>query len=293
MVQKRTVSDIIADTLIYILLTSMIVVTIYPVLYILSTSISDSVLVSQNKIVLLPRGINFGAYETVFMMKTIWNAFGVSVFVLFVGTAINVTLNICAAFPLSRQHFAFRKTFMMMIIITMFFSGGMIPTYLVVDTLGLTDTIWALIIPTAISAFNVIIMRTFFETIPDSLEESVKIDGGTDFDVLINVFIPLSTPVIAVIALYYAVEQWNSFTAALIYIRKLALYPLQLVLRGLLLQNQSQAVASTADNNSDLLGATRSVQYAIIIISILPMLIIYPFLQRYFVKGIMIGALKG
>ena len=181
---------------------------------------------------------------------------------------------------------------MLMILFTMFFSGGMIPTYLVVDGLNLTDTLWGLIIPTAVSAYNVIIMRSFFENIPESLEEAVKIDGGNDLDILLKIFIPLSKPVIAVIALYYGVGHWNGFTQALIYIRDRVKFPLQVILRELLLQDKVRDMVEVSDVG-DMLGATRSIQYATIVVSIVPMLIVYPFLQKYFVKGVMIGAVKG
>lgn len=292
MIEKRTAAGIVADVLIYGILIALVCITLYPIIYIFSTSISDPVLVMKNKIFLWPRGVNIGAYKQVFQTKSIWSSYGVSIFLVIVGTFINLAMNICAAFPLSRRSFAYRRPFMMIIIFTMFFSGGMIPTYLVVDGLHLTDTIWAMIIPTAVGAFNIIIMRSFFESIPEAMEEAVKIDGGTDFTVLFKIFIPLSTPVIAVICLFYAVGHWNGFTQALIYLRDRSLFPLQVVLRELLLQNKVQELVSV-ESSADMLGATRSIQYATIIVSIVPMMIIYPFLQRYFVKGVMIGAVKG
>lgn len=292
MVEKRTAGGWVADIIIHTLLVLLVCATLYPIIYIFSTSISDPVLVMKNKVVLLPKQIDFGAYKNVLQTSSIWRGYAVSGFLLIVGTVINVIMNICAAFPLSRRSFAFRRPFMMIIIFTMFFTGGMIPTYLVVDSLGLTDTIWALIIPTAVSAYNVIIMRSFFESLPDSLEEAVKIDGGTDFTVLFKIFIPLSTPVIAVISLYYAVGHWNGFTQALIYIRNRSLFPLQVILRELLLQDKVKDLVSV-EGAADMLGATRSIQYATIIVSVIPMLIVYPFLQKYFVKGVMIGAVKG
>lgn len=292
MVEKVSVGNQISNIIIYVVLTFMMVITLYPLIYILSTSISDPVSVMKNEIILFPKGFDLGAYRAVFQNPQIWTGYRNSLFLLVVGTAINVVMNICAAFPLSRSNFHFRKPFMMMIIFTMFFNGGMIPTFLVVDSIGLTNTIWSLIIPTAVSAFNIIIMRSFFENIPMELEEAVKIDGGTDITVLMRIFLPLSTPVIAVIALYYAVGHWNGFAQAVIYIRDTGLYPLQVVLRELLLQNKLQEMVG-AEGQNDLLGATRSVQYATIMVSIIPMLIVYPFIQRYFVKGVMIGAVKG
>ncbi|MCH5353550.1 MAG: carbohydrate ABC transporter permease [Acutalibacter sp.] len=292
MIGKRKFASIAADILIYAFLFFLAVITLYPVLYIISTSISDSVSVMKNEVILIPKGINFGAYQEILKNKSIWTGYANSLFLLFFGTAINVVMNICAAFPLSRKDFCFRKGFMLMIVFTMFFSGGMIPTYLVVDALHLTNSLWGLIIPTAVNAFNIIIMRSFFEGIPDSLAEAVKIDGGTDLNVLFQIYIPLSMPVIAVIALYYGVAHWNGFTQALIYIRNRELYPLQIILRELLLQNKAKDMVPSSDV-SDMLGATRSIQYATIVVSIVPMLILYPFLQKYFVKGMTLGAVKG
>lgn len=292
MVEKRGAATVFVDTIIYAILLFMVVITLYPIIYIFSTSVSDPVSVMKNEVFLLPKGWHLGAYKQVFKDGSIWTGYRNSLFLLVVGTTINVVMNICAAFPLSRRKFCFRRGFMLMIVFTMFFSGGMIPTYLVVDGLHLTDTLWGLIIPTAVNAFNIIIMRSFFETIPDSLEEAVKIDGGNDLNVLFQIFIPLSAPSIAVIALYYGVAHWNGFTQALIYIRNRELYPLQVILRELLLQNKIKDLIEVSDVG-DMLGATRSIQYATIVASIIPMLIIYPFLQRYFVKGVMIGAVKG
>ncbi|MCL2035234.1 MAG: carbohydrate ABC transporter permease [Oscillospiraceae bacterium] len=282
-----------ADACIYLIMFFTIVVTLYPVIYILSNSVSDMTAVMRNKVVLFPIGFDLSAYKNVLSNKFIWTGYRNSTFLLFVGTFINVIMTICAAFPLSRTHFHFRKFFMIMIIFTMFFSGGMIPTFVIVDMLRLTDTIWSMVIPTAVSAINVIIMKSFFESIPASLEEAMKIDGGTDFTVLFKLILPLSKPVLAVISLYYGVAHWNGFTSALIYIRTRSLFPLQVILREMLLQNKLQEMITVDAAAADALGATRSIQYATIIVSIIPMLIIYPFLQKYFVKGVMIGAVKG
>ena len=292
MVHKRSAGSMAADIIIYAILLFLVVITLYPVIYVFSTSISNPVSVMKNEVFLLPKGFDLGAYKQVFKNNSIWTGYLNSIFLLFVDTTINVIMNICAAFPLSRKKFCFRRGFMLMIVFTMFFSGGMIPTYLVVDSLHLTNSLFGLVIASAVSAFNIIIMRSFFESIPDSLEEAVKIDGGNDLNVLLQIFIPLSKPVIAVIALYYGVGHWNGFTQALIYIRDRNLYPLQLILRELLLQNAVKDMVAASDVG-DLLGATRSIQYATIVVSIIPMLLIYPFLQRYFVKGVMIGAVKG
>ncbi len=292
MVQKGKIVTVIIDVIIYTLLSCLVVITLYPMVYIFSTSISNPVSVMKNEVFLLPKGFNLGAYKNVFKNDAIWSGYLNSIILLIGGTFINVIMNICAAFPLSRSRFCFRRGFMLMIIFTMFFSGGMIPTYLVVDGLHLTNSLWGLVIPSAVSAFNIIIMRSFFESIPDSLEDAVRIDGGNDLDVLFRIFLPLSKPSIAVIALYYGVGHWNGFTSALIYIRDRALFPLQVILRELLLQNKVKDMVEITDVG-DMLGATRSIQYATIVVSVVPMLMIYPFIQRYFVKGVMVGAVKG
>lgn len=278
------------DVVNYTMLAILCIVTIYPVIYVFSVSVSDPMAVMQNKVTIMPIGFNLNAYKEIFKNNAIWMSYLNTIYYTIVGTIINVFMTVIGAYPLSRKKFWGRNYFMFFIAFTMFFSGGLIPTYLVVESLGLVNTRWSLLIPGAVSAFNLIVVKSFFETIPDSLEESVKIDGGNDITVLTKIFIPLSKPVIAVITLFYAVGHWNSYFNALIYLRDKSLYPLQLVLREILLMNQVNDMLGTVD--IDLLKFTRAIQYATIVVSIVPMLVLYPFLQKYFVKGIVIGAIK-
>ena len=212
-----------------------------------------------------------------------------------IGTTINIILTTFAAYPLSRRDWVGRNFFMTILLITMFFSGGLIPTYLVMNGLGFVNTIWAMIIPGAVSVYNVIVMRTFLTTsIPWELQEAATVDGASNFKLLFRIILPLSKPILAVLVLFYGVAHWNSFFNALIYISNKALYSLQLVLRSILIQNQvAQDMFGDEDSLSDRMMLAELIKYGLIIVSTLPVLILYPFLQRYFVKGVMIGAVKG
>jgi putative aldouronate transport system permease protein len=196
------------------------------------------------------------------------------------------------AYALSRQHVMWKNPVMFLIVFTMFFSGGLIPTYLLIQDLGMLNTRWALIIPSAMSAYNLIIMRTSFQSVPVSLEESAKLDGASDFTVLFRVILPLSMPVVAVMILFYGVAHWNSWFSALIYLRKRELYPLQLILREILITSSTESMM-TSVGGADKTPIGETIKYATIIVATGPILLLYPFLQKYFVKGVMIGAIKG
>ena len=212
--------------------------------------------------------------------------------VLVLGLLVNMVMTILASYVLSRKNFAMGNALMFFIVVTMFFNGGLIPTYLTVEELGLTNSLWALIIPTAMSAYNMIIMRTSFASIPDSLIESATLDGASNMCVLINIVLPLSKAVLAVIVLYYAVGIWNAWFNAMIYLRDRAKFPLQLILREILLENNSNDVAMNVDTG-DAAVVRETMQYALIMVATVPILCIYPFVQKFFVKGVMIGAVKG
>lgn len=206
------------------------------------------------------------------------------------GTAINLVATAIGAYVLSRRNLYFKNVLMMLIVITMFFGGGLIPTYLLINNLGMLNTIWAMLIPGMIGTFNMIIMRTAFQSVPISLEESAKIDGANDLIILFRIIIPLSMPVIAVMILWYAVGHWNSYFGALIYLRDRELFPLQLVLREILITNTTDSMMTEA--SGDRMAIADTIKYATIIVSTLPILLLYPFLQKYFVKGVLIGAIK-
>ena len=271
----------------------MIVITLYPVWYVVTCSFSDSnFLIGDKGLMLLPKGFSLSAYQSVLKNPNIAVGYRNTLFVVVVGTLVNVLMSSLAAFVLTRKQFAIKKVMMTMIIITMYFGGGLVPTYLVVyKYLGLGDTLWALILPGAINTYNMIIMKTNFASIPSSLEESAAIDGANEIVVLFRIVLPLSLPIIAVMVLFYGVAHWNSWFNALIYIRKPALYPLQLRLREILLINDVSSMTAGADA-SDKYNIGESIKYATIMVATVPLLLVYPFIQKYFVKGMMIGAVK-
>jgi len=269
------------------------IVTVYPIIYVLFSSLSDAVYVSQNRgLMLYPSGFNFNAYKLVFLNPSIGTAYFNTIFYVVVGTTVNIFLTSLAAYGLSRRNVMWKNPIMFMIVFTLFFEGGLIPLFLLVGNLGLLDTRWALIIPTAISAFNLVIMRTAFQAVPYELEESARLDGANDYKILWKVVFPLSLPVVAVMVLFYSVYHWNSWFPAMIYLQTRDLYPLQLILREILIANNTQSM-TTGVAALDQMPIGETVKYATIIIATVPILCLYPFLQKYFIKGVMIGAIKG
>jgi putative aldouronate transport system permease protein len=242
-----------------------------------------------------PEGFTLKAYERVFQNVDIMRGYGNTILYTLIGTAINLVMTILAAYPLSRKDLAGRNALMMLFVFTMYFSGGLIPSYLIIKSLGMVNTFWALIIPNAVGVWNIIIMRTFFQhTLPHELHEAAVIDGCSNFQLLMKIVLPLSMPVIAVMVLFYSVGHWNSYFSALIYLSDRDKYPLQLILREILVQNQTQEMMQMSEESATqqaLMAA--SIKYAVVIVANLPVLLLYPFLQKYFVKGMMIGAIKG
>ncbi|MBU5673563.1 carbohydrate ABC transporter permease [Paenibacillus sp. MSJ-6] len=281
------------DILVYTIAIVIMLVVSYPLLFVVSASFSAPAKVLAGEVWLWPKGITLEAYSNVLHNDKIWRGYGNSILYTFVGTLINLGMTLLAAYPLSRPDLPLRKGLMLIVTLTMFFSGGLIPTYLLVKDLGMVDTMWALIIPGAISTYNLIVMRTYFQSsIPWELQEAAHIDGSSNWRLLLSIILPLSKPILAVMVLFYAVGHWNSFFNALIYIRREELYPLQLVLREILLISQSDAVDSSVGLEDKILLA-ESIKYVVIIVSSLPVLLMYPFVQRHFVKGVMIGSIKG
>lgn len=272
----------------------LMVLMLYPLLYVIFASFSDSnILMRHTGLLLAPKGFNLSSYKAVFKNPNILQGYKNTLIILVTGVSINIAMTSLGAYVLSRKNLMFRNVIMLFILFTMFFSGGLIPTYLTVSNLGLTNTYWALILPGAISTYNLIIMRTGFEAIPSSMEESAKIDGASHFIILFRIYFPLAKAVIAVMVLYYAVSSWNSWFNAMIYLQQRRdLQPLQLILRGILIENDVNSMlggASGADQES----IAETIKYAVIVVATVPILSIYPFLQKYFVKGVMIGAVKG
>ena len=290
---RRKPAEIIFDTFNYTFLTVLMIVTIFPFIYVINSSISDPIILMQTKgIMLFPRGIQFYAYSHVFQNPMIIRGYGNTLFLVTVGTSLNLAMTAIGAYVLSRQHFMLRNPIMLFIAFTMFFSGGLIPNFILVRNLGIYDTFAALLLPGAMSAWNLVIMRTAFSTIPISLEESARLDGAMEITILFRIVIPLSMPVISVMILFYGVGHWNSWFSAMIYLRTRDNYPLQLILREVLLASQTDDMLLDMLDDSKRPGLKELVKYATIIVATVPVLMIYPFLQRFFVKGVMIGAIK-
>ncbi|WP_318618008.1 carbohydrate ABC transporter permease [Sporosarcina sp. YIM B06819] len=293
-----TFSDKVFKFFNYTFLTMALVVVLYPVIFIVSASISSPDLVNSGEMWLLPKGITFEGYKMVFDNPQIWNGYKNTLIYTFLGTSINLLVTIPASYALSRKDFVGRGLITGLLLVTMFVSGGLIPSYLLIKSLGLIDTIWVMILPGAASVYNIIVCRTFFQgSIPGELEESAKIDGASNLTLFLKIILPLSAPIIAVMALFYGVGHWNSYFNALIYIRNQDLYPLQLVLRQILVLQEMSAEmtmdAATAEAMQNKATIADTVKYAVIIVATLPLIVIYPFMQRFFVKGVMIGSVKG
>jgi putative aldouronate transport system permease protein len=263
--------------------------TLFPFLHIVAKSFSSEHYVLAKQVVLLPRGLTTSSYAYVLGNPRFIRAFLVSVYVTTVGTAINMFLTTITAYPLSKTRMPGKGILLFAYVFTMMFNGGLIPTYLLVRSLGLVNTLWAIMLPIAITPFNMIILKNFFLSIPDSLEESAVMDGASQFRILFSLYVPLSLPAMATVGLFYAVGHWNQYFNALIYITDRALYPLQLYLREIIIEETAQLM--DADALMDV--APISVRGATIVTAMVPILLVYPFVQKYFVKGVLIGAVKG
>lgn len=283
---KSTVGSRIFDTFNILFMLVLICVMVYPMVYVLSASISDNAQVASGKVLLLPNDVTLVAYEQLVKNPDLW----VSYWNTIRYTAVHVVLTLIAtaamAYPLAKKWLPGRRLILVLCAFTLLFSGGMIPTFLVVQKLGILNTIWAIVLPTMISTWYLFIMRTFFEALPEELEDAATIDGCSSFQVLLRIVIPLSMPVMATIGLFTAVNQWNAFFDALIYMNDRSMYPLQIMLRNILV------AGSTIQAEGDL-SLMQTMKYAIIIIATLPILCVYPFIQKYFVQGTMIGGIKG
>jgi len=263
-------------------------------MHVLFSSLSDGNLLMAHKgLVLSPIGFSTDSYRAVFKNSAVLLGYRNTLIVLVAGVTLSIVLTSMGAYFASRKGLYFKKHITLLFIFTMFFSGGLIPFYLTVSSMGFMDTLFALFIPYSVSVFNMIIMRTAFEAIPDSLEESAKIDGAHDFTVLFKIILPLSMPVIAVMLLYYGVQYWNSWFPAMIFINDVKLYPLQLILRNILIDQQVASMLSGAAMSDENISVAQTVKYATIMVATVPILCVYPFLQKYFVKGVLIGAVKG
>lgn len=272
----------------------IILIVLVPLIFVVAASFSDPDRVIRGDVLLIPKGITLKAYSMVFENQDIWRGFANTIFYTAAGTAISLILTILAAYPLSRKNLRGRNFLMMAILFTMYFSGGMIPTYMLVRNLGMYNSIWAILIPNAVSTYNLIVAKTFFEnSIPEELYESAHLDGCGNIAMLIKIVVPLSKAIMAVLVLYYAVAIWNAYFDALIYLKDAAKQPLQIVLRNILLMGQTEQMGTNDVGMAEKIKMAEAIKYSVIVVSSIPMLILYPFVQKYFVKGVMIGAVKG
>lgn len=300
-VVKETKSDKVTNIFIYVILAVVLVVVAYPLLFVLLASISDPSMVNSGKVLLFPKGVTLEGYTYVFRNPEVLIGYRNTIFYTVVATCLNLVVTLPAAYALSRKDFVGNTFFTFMFLFTMYFSGGLIPTYmLLTKTLHMQNTIWVMIIPGATSMSNIILCRTFFRSnIPDEMREAAEIDGCSNIKLFLRIVLPLSGAIIAVMALFFGVGHWNAYFHAMMYIssNNTNLYPLQLVLRDMLLQSQYLVTQMMEGGNlGDFEEMQRRVQlmkYALIIVSSIPVLVAYPFVQKFFVKGVMIGAVKG
>ncbi|MDO3681101.1 carbohydrate ABC transporter permease [Paenibacillus ehimensis] len=292
---KQSVSDRIFIVTVYAVLGLTALLVLYPLFFVLIASVSSPQLVLSGDIWLWPRDITWRGYEKLFANEEIMRGYGNTILYTAAGTAVNVAMTVAGAFPLSRRDFIGRQWIAGMMVFTMFFSGGLIPTYLLIKQLGLLNTFWVMIVPGAVSVWNIILMRTFFQNgLPFELQEAAAIDGCTNLRILWRIVLPLSAPILAVMVLFYSVGHWNAYFQALIYLSDRDKYPLQLILREILVQGETKDMVDVSEGSlSGSVLDVESIKYAAVIVANLPVLLLYPFLQKYFVKGVMVGAIKG
>ena len=277
----------------YIFMTALMFIMIYPLWYVLVASVSNAIDLSGHQGLLFkPLNFTMDAYRLMMKNPMILKGYRNTLFILIVGLVVNMTLTCMGAYFMSRKNVLFNKPITLMIIFTMYFTGGMIPFYMTVMDLGLKNNLLSLIIPGAVSTFNLIILRTAFASVPEALEESARLDGASHWRIMLQIVLPLSKASLSVIALYYAVQHWNAWFNAMLFLDNRELFPLQLVLREILIQNDTSSMTQMIEiGDSSFIGET--IKYAVIIVSVIPILCIYPFIQKYFEKGVMIGAVKG
>lgn len=293
--KNSSTGDKVFIIFVYVLLSAVMLIVLYPLIYIISASFSDPQAVVSGKVVLWPVDVTLRGYKAVFKNPKIITGFINSFIYMGVGTVVNLIMTMLCAYPLSRKEFTARNKIAALFVFTMYFSGGLMPTYMIVNKLGLINTRWAMIIPSAMSTYNMIIARTYMvNSIPDELYEAAQIDGCSPFKYLLKVVVPLCKPILAVLTLYYGIAKWNNYFDAMLYINDASLQPLTIVLREILIQNQIDPTMLTdASALSKLQGMTELLKYAVIVVASVPVLAIYPFVQKYFVKGVTIGAVKG
>lgn len=298
---KESKADRVFLGIVYFMLIFALIVTIYPLIYIMSASISNPSAVNSGEMWILPVDVTWEGYRLIFANSAIWQGYYNTILYTTVGTLVNLAFTLPAGYVLSRDDFELRGFVTKMMVITMFVSGGLIPSYILITSLGLGNSMWALILPGAVSVYNIVVTRVFFKsTIPDELTEAAVIDGASDFKIFFKIVVPLSKPIIAVMALFYGVGHWNNFFSALLYIDDRSKYPLQMILREILVQqdmSSNPSIGSMTQGQAQFLHSQQQLsailRYGVMIVATLPIIMVYPFLQKYFVKGVMLGSIKG
>lgn len=289
---KKSYGDKIFDVIVYVLLAVITLVTFFPILYIIAGSFASVKELAVNRFLLIPREPTLDAYKYIFSTSTLTRSMGVTIMVTVVGTIVNLVMTCLMAYPLSRRELPGRKYLMYGVTFTLVFSGGMIPTYLVVNALGLIDSYASLIIPGAISSFNLILVKNFFQEIPQDLIDSAKIDGSNEVGVLCKIVLPLSKPALATFTMFYAVGHWNTFLTALLYLNDSKKWTIQVLLRQIVILAQG-GIGDEASMGMNFVIPSQSVKMAVIVVATLPIVLFYPFMQKYFEKGVMVGSIKG
>lgn len=290
MKQDHTWGNRMFDVVNTTLLSLIGIICVLPFIYVLAVSFTAPHIVAEGGFILYPKEVSLAAYRYIFSSNALIRSLGVSIYITVVGTLLNLVLTSLLAYPLSRKSFKGRSVMLLAVLFTMLFNGGLIPTYYVVKSLHLIDSLWALMIPTAISAFNLIILKNFFQQMPDGIEDSAKIDGCNDLGILFRIVIPLSLPAIATFGLFYAVDHWNKFFSAVMYINNNEKWPVQVLLREIVINANSRV----GDTNMDEMNIQPlTIKMAVIVFATLPIMAVYPFLQKHFAKGVMLGSVKG
>jgi putative aldouronate transport system permease protein len=295
--QKRLFAKLeLFDVVVFGIVLALLCIIVYPLWFVIMASVSNPVLYRDNPFLIVPRGFNLLSYERVFQNADIWMSYLNTIKYTIAGVAVNVIMTVLGGYPLSRKDFVGRNVFTFIIVFTMFFSGGLIPTYLLVRNLKMLNTFWAMVIPNAVATYYIILARTFFQTrVPMELQESARIDGCSNFQLFLKVVLPLAVPFISVITLFYSMGHWNSYFQALIYLTNRKMWPLQMILREILVQVQMDSMMQVAvdEGYADRMVIREGLKYSTVVVASLPLLLVYPFLQRFFKEGILVGALKG
>ncbi|NLM09612.1 MAG: carbohydrate ABC transporter permease [Clostridiaceae bacterium] len=291
--KKANLYSVMFDVFINIILAMVVVVTLYPFLHVVSVSLSDPYAVMQNKVNFYPVGFNLNAYKSVLSNPYIWISYKNTIVYTVVGTAVNLVLTTAMAYSLSKKYLFGRKFFSIFTTFTLFFNGGIIPNYIIISKLGLIDSMWALILPIAIGTWNLMVMRNYFEGLPSEIEESAAIDGCNPVQVLVKIVLPVSKPIFATMTLFYAVWHWNTYFSPLLYLNDKEKYPLQIFMQQILITGETSFANTVVGIEDTNLLISNTVKYATIMVAILPIIMVYPFLQKYFIKGVLIGSVKG